>query len=273
MGDRPGAALRDYLSEQCGIVIRLTAAGLGDAEVVHDTRIALRRLRSTLRTFARVIDPDQAGPLEQEARWLTGVLGEIRDPDVLAERFADHADREPGLDAGEVAPVLAELDDRRQQARRSAAEALASRRYAELRAELERWRDDPPIRVEGVSAGDLVDLVRRAGRTQKKRVRSAAKDDADDEALHRVRKAAKRHRYALELEDRLPIHRSSKKRKKHRRRARRSRKLHQRLGRHQDAVVATQFLEARSDNSTEPAAVRRRLLDRERAIADETRLP
>lgn len=273
MGDKTAAALRDYLSEQCGIVTGLTVAGLDDVEIVHDARIALRRLRSTLRTFAPAIDPDQAGALEEEARWLTGVLGEIRDPDVLAERITEHAEEEPDLDATEVAPVLADLDDRRQQARRSATEALESERYANLRAVLDQWRDAPPILVEGVSAADLVDLVRRAGRTQKKRVRRAAKDGADDETLHRARKAAKRHRYALELEERLPLHRSKKKRKKHRRRSRRSRKLHKRLGRHQDAVVATQFLEARSEDATEAAAVRRRLLDRERSIADETRLP
>ncbi|MFC7621853.1 CHAD domain-containing protein [Microlunatus sp. GCM10028923] len=270
MGDKAGTVLRGYLAEQCQAVTGLTAAGLADVEVIHDTRVALRRLRSTLRTFARLFEPVQAEWLEREARWLAEVLGQVRDPDVLADRIAEHADREAGLDAAEVALMLTDLGDRRERARRSAAVALESPRYAELRAVLDRWRVAPPIVVTGVPAAELLQLVRRTGRTERKRVRRAARNGSDDEVLHRVRKAAKRHRYALELEDRLPVRRSAKQRRKYRRRAKRSRQLHQRLGLHQDAVVAAQFLEARPEDGT--ASVRRRLLDRERAIADQTRL-
>lgn len=274
MGKESAAgAVATYLREQCEPVLALTAAGLTDPETVHDTRVALRRLRSTVRTFAGLFEPGPARRLDREARWLAGLLGELRDPDVLAERIADQAGRAADLTAAEVAPVLADLADQRERALAVADRELGSPRFADLRTALKLWRDDPPLRAgASAAAAELVDRVRQAGRTEKKRVRRAARDGADDETLHRARKAAKRHRYALELEDRLPRRRSAKQRRKHRRRARYSRKLHQRLGRHQDAVVAAEFLASRSDTAPEPAAVRRRLLDRERAVAEDTRL-
>src|SRR5207302_1981585 len=54
-----------------------------DPEDVHQARVATRRLRSDLRTFASLLDPDWAASLVEELRWLGGVLGDVRDADVL----------------------------------------------------------------------------------------------------------------------------------------------------------------------------------------------
>jgi triphosphatase len=55
-----------------------------DAEGVHQMRVALRRLRSALALFAAPFRPALA-PLEEEVRWVAGVLGRARDLDVLLE--------------------------------------------------------------------------------------------------------------------------------------------------------------------------------------------
>jgi CHAD domain-containing protein len=273
--DTAGSVITEYLAEQCDRLITLTSDDLADAEVVHDTRIALRRLRSTLRTFADLFPADQATELDREARWLGGLLGELRDRDVLADRIADHADRAADLSPGQVSPVLAELGDQREQARRELEVALRSARTAELLATILIWRNWPPLtEVADQPAALIGDRVRQARKKERKRVRQAIRTGAHDEELHRARKAAKRHRYALEIEalaGAATAEKSKKKRKKRKKRAKRSRKLQRLLGRHQDAVVAARFLESRPDGP-ETAEVRRRLIRRERAIAADTRL-
>ena len=83
----------------------------------------------------------------------------------------------------------------------AAEDALRSERSAELLATILIWRNWPPLtEVADEPAGLIADRVRRARRKERKRVRQAIRSGAHDEELHRARKAAKRHRYALEIE-------------------------------------------------------------------------
>ena len=56
--------------------------------VVHPTRVAVRRLRSTIRVFADLFEPSEAEHLEEELVWWADLLGRVRDLDILAERQA-----------------------------------------------------------------------------------------------------------------------------------------------------------------------------------------
>ncbi|MBV8949235.1 MAG: CHAD domain-containing protein, partial [Actinobacteria bacterium] len=47
-----------------------------DDEAVHRARVATRRLRSDLRTFKTLLDPEWVGWATGELRWLGGCLGE-----------------------------------------------------------------------------------------------------------------------------------------------------------------------------------------------------
>ena len=58
-----------------------------DPEGVHQARVATRRLRSDLRTFRALVEPDFASAVRDELGWLAAILGEVRDGDVLLERF------------------------------------------------------------------------------------------------------------------------------------------------------------------------------------------
>ena len=58
-----------------------------DIEGVHQMRVATRRLRSYLRTFAAFTYPEWNGSLREELGWLGQILGVDRDADVLLERL------------------------------------------------------------------------------------------------------------------------------------------------------------------------------------------
>jgi len=72
------------------------------------TRVATRRYRSVLRVFADLFEPDQAGSLDAELAWCAGLLGAVRDGEVLGKRLAQTLTTLPSQ--GDVAPVSTQLD-------------------------------------------------------------------------------------------------------------------------------------------------------------------
>ena len=77
-----------------------------DPEGVHQARVATRRLRSDLRTFRSLLDDEFASSLRSELGWLAGILGDVRDGDVLLERLRRRAAELPEADRDAAAPVL-----------------------------------------------------------------------------------------------------------------------------------------------------------------------
>jgi CHAD domain-containing protein len=180
-------------------VVRLDA---GD-EGVHQARVATRRLRSDLRTFRPLLDepdePPALAPLLDELRWLGGLLGAVRDADVLGQRLGelvrelDDPDEEAaqGLRdrlAAERAPMLDELH-----------EAFNSDRYVRLvQALVELALDPPPLkRADTPARTTMPELAEKPWDHLVRRVDKLGQDPADEE-LHRVRILAKRARYAAE---------------------------------------------------------------------------
>ena len=229
-----------YVTAQCDEIARGDLAlRLGEPRV-HRTRVAIRRLRSTLRVFADLLDPEPTSRLEAELAWWAGLLGEVRDREVLAARLAGQlAALPPELVLG---PVAADVDgtlsrERAQQLRRVEGELGGSRVLGLLEA-LTRWRTEPPF-LEGASAPaeEVRSYVTGASRTTRRRLRQAAREQPgpdQEERLHRARKAAKRARYAAELaEPAWP---------RAARHVRRAKKLQELLGEHQDSVVSGAFL-------------------------------
>jgi CHAD domain-containing protein len=54
---------------------------------VHETRVAARRLRSTLRVCGEVVHAASAYELSNELAWYADLLGEVRDREVLSARL------------------------------------------------------------------------------------------------------------------------------------------------------------------------------------------
>jgi CHAD domain-containing protein len=172
---------------------------------IHDTRVAVRRLRSTLRVFGTLLDRCAIEGVEDELQWFAGLIGEVRDCQVQRRRLlAAINELPPELVLG---PVASRIDNELLQsierpARDRVSDAMDSPRYLDILKTLRRCSMQPPI-AEPVSTKALHKLVRRAACKADRRlaVGIAAGDDA---LLHRARKAAKRARYAAELVE--PLH-------------------------------------------------------------------
>jgi len=238
-----------------------------DIEGVHQARVATRRLRSHLRTFHALLEPEWAEALREELGWLGDELGAVRDADVLLERLRG---RVAALDEADRAPAQRILD--RISADQAAARAilldgLRSRRYLELLDRLVDAAHRPRVALRASDDDDdvLRALVRKPWRQLRNAVR-ALPDPAPDPALHAVRIRAKRARYAAEVME-PAFGRPA------RDFAKALTRVQDVLGEHQDAVVAGTWLRATALSLGDPAAVYAagELGAAERAAADASR--
>jgi CHAD domain-containing protein len=245
------------------VVIRSDA----DPEGVHQARVATRRLRSDLRTFRSMLDPDWAVPLREELRWLGTVLGEARDADVLLARLRGRVEMIPATEAPGVAQVLEALQQRRKEAHTALVASISGERYVALLDRCVEAAQFPVVRPEAdVPVKDIVpDLLDGPWRHLRGAVKAAGKHPGDVE-LHTVRIRAKRVRYAAEAV--APIVG-----KPARKFAESAAELQGILGEHQDSVVAGSWLRtwAAGRRSGDAAFAAGMLAGIERAAADEAR--
>jgi CHAD domain-containing protein len=181
------------------LVVELPRARMGeDPEGVHQARVATRRLRSDLRTFAPLLDDEWRRRTRAELRWLADALGAARDADVLGERLRSAIDL-VDVDPDAAATLLAVLREQGGRARRVLVAALDDERTVALLADLRVAAADPPTTLSALGHADrrLRPLVRRPWRKLTRAVR-ALDDDPAVADLHRVRLLAKRTRYASE---------------------------------------------------------------------------
>ncbi len=230
-----GALVAAYVSTQCTEIVNGDLGLRLARSVVHPTRVAIRRLRSTMRIFGPVFDTELAAELETELVWYAGLLGEVRDRDILAERLLDQVQRLPVEFV--LGPVAAHIEStlRTEKTRylKRVDEALDSERYLALLETLDRWRTAPPLtELAAAPAAGLKAYVTQAELKLDKRLRTA---HGDAEALHRARKAGKRFRYAAELSEPVLGKRAAKA-------VTAGKKIQTLLGEHQDSVVSAVFL-------------------------------
>ncbi len=209
---------------------------LGDeAEAIHQARVATRRLRADLQLFAPILSGRTSHDLQVELQWVGGLLGRVRDTDVMLARLRDHATA--AGEAGHVDPLLAQLDHARDERRVTLLDAMGSPRYTRLLDELIDLVNRPPLRLRRAArraARHAPDLTARPWKNLRRTVRALPSHPTDDQ-LHAVRKRAKQLRYAVEAVK--PVTGA-----KTHRLARRASQLQDILGEHHDAVVAAQWL-------------------------------
>jgi len=237
-----------------------------DPEAVHQARVATRRLRSTLRTFSSLLEPEWTDRLRDELKWLADLLGQVRDTDVLLERFAEHLAALPADDAKVGPRLLARLVEQRDSARRRLLRGMGTDRYAVLLDDLVAAAAAPALLPGGdrPAAEVMPPLVARPWKKLRKAVRKAG-DDPDDHQLHQIRIRAKRARYAAEAVE--PV--IGKPAEDF---ADAVADLQSVLGDHQDAVVGEAWLrEAAAAARRDVALVAGELIAAERASAADTR--
>ena len=249
LGPSPSAGdvIRNALAAS---VARLVAHDPGvrlgdDPEDVHQARVATRRLRSDLRTFSDLLDPDWTQSLRQDLKSIGQDLGAVRDTEVLLDRLRAHAERLPAGDQAAAKKIVQRLLERWDAARADLSAALGSTPYAELLDRLVDAAHEPafvPSAADDGAADVLPPLVSKPWKKLNTAVEELP-DDPPDEALHHVRIKAKRCRYAAEAV-------APAVGKRARSFAKAIADLQDVLGEHQDAVVAEQWLREVASSAT-----------------------
>jgi CHAD domain-containing protein len=277
-GDVVTTALRKHIGKifEADPYVRLRTAMPDGDTPVHQMRVGCRRLRSDLRTFQSLLDPDWANHLRAGASWLAEALGAARDAEVLRARLRRTAAADPvaPLDQAAVARFDAELAARHEDALQALDEVLACDRYATLLDVLVEAAREPHLSpaAEEPAKTALTRMVAKPWRqfatSGRDRVGAGDLDPlGPDDDWHAVRIRAKRARYAVEsvaklaggeaaaLTDSLTA-------------------VQDLLGEHQDAVIAadTWLAIAASDVDDHALAVTAgRLAERERAAVRRAR--
>ena len=118
--------MREYVRVQTGILLGglasqvNRAARAGDADAIHDLRVAIRRLRRCLQVFAQFYPRHSWKPMRRRLSGLMDACGSVRDRDIAIELL-----EKAGVPAD--SPLVRQLDEERRTA------------DGELRRELRRW--------------------------------------------------------------------------------------------------------------------------------------
>ncbi|WOX09655.1 CYTH and CHAD domain-containing protein [Streptomyces sp. N50] len=195
-----------YVRAQRDAILELDPAVRQDAyDSVHRMRVATRRLRSTLRSYGKVLDRAVTDPVGEELKWLAGELGVDRDREVMTERLTTVlGELPPALISG---PIRARLDTwanaRRGGSRSRLIGVLDSKRYLGLLDTLDALVAEPPVLAD--AAGKPEKVIGKAVRKDFGKVSALVEEAIEappgpdrDLALHEARKKAKRTRYAAE---------------------------------------------------------------------------
>jgi CHAD domain-containing protein len=168
-----------------------------DVERVHQSRVALRRIRANLRTFRLLLDPAWGTSLRAELAWYGGRLGQVRDlhilsdivtvkgPEVLDPEAVDRIDSVIGV---RIAAALGEV----------AAERGGARRFQLNEQMMVLW-DGPEFKAKAKKPASelLPSMLHRSWHDLRGTARTARKDRTDAN-LHKLRIRLKDLRYGCE---------------------------------------------------------------------------
>jgi CHAD domain-containing protein len=174
-----------------------------DAERFHVARVATRKLRCDLRVFGSLLETTWATDIRDGLKRLGGLLGAVRDADVLNERVRALAMRRPPeRDTGATRAIATYLRSARKTAYAMLQLELSATWYLSLvRALAVAARDGAPLAVPNCrlrSNAVIAEAMRPAWKALKKAVRRG-RCGTDVIALHRIRIRAKRLRYISEV--------------------------------------------------------------------------
>jgi CHAD domain-containing protein len=235
---RPADPVHAAVAEQVDELLVWDRAVRADVyDAVHQMRVTTRKIRSLLQASEEAFGLTDDAWILDELRQLASVLGVARDAEVLAERYERALDTlAPELVRGPVRERLVDGAKRRYQSglRRSIV-AMRSPRYFRLLDALDGLvaAAQPQPQPGEERAPVTIDAAY-------KRIRKAAKAAAQaetahrDEALHRIRKGAKRLRYVAAATGEPKV-------------SDRAKTIQTLLGDHQDSVVSRTHLSQQAE--------------------------
>ncbi|MCV7281444.1 CYTH and CHAD domain-containing protein [Mycolicibacterium flavescens] len=232
----PKGPMHRAVADLIGELIEWDRAVRADVyDSVHQMRVTTRKIRSLLQSSREAFGISDDAWVLDELRQLASILGVARDAEVLAERYQEALDGLPAeLVRGPIRQRLVEGAQRRYDAglRRSLV-AMRSERYFRLLDALEGLvAAEPGQQPEHVTA--TIDSAYKRVRKAAKAAAKSGADDDKDEALHRIRKGAKRLRYtaAATGDDKISD---------------RAKSIQSMLGDHQDSVVSRTHLSQQAE--------------------------
>ncbi|MCH9720839.1 MAG: CYTH and CHAD domain-containing protein [Actinomycetia bacterium] len=212
---------------QVANLLKIDRAVRADADdAVHQMRVTIRQIRSLLQASEQAFGLTDDATILSELRELAAVLGLARDAEVLAERYRAALDGlAPELVRGPVRERLVGGARRRYQSGLNRSlRAMRSVRYFRLLDALDAVVVNPPAPVDDEHPPATVATGYTRVRRRARSAGAATGHDRDD-ALHRVRKAAKRLRYLAAATGDSKV-------------AARAKRIQTLLGDHQDSVVS-----------------------------------
>jgi CHAD domain-containing protein len=243
----PEDPLHRAVAEQVGELVVWDRAVRADAyDAVHQMRVTTRKIRSLLRDSQDSFGLSDGDWVLDELRELAGVLGVARDAEVLAERYEQQLDQlSPELVCGPVWERLVAGARRRYETglRRSLI-AMRSQRYFRLLdaldsivAEIPGAQSDEeatPVTIDAAykkvrKAAKAADKLGQADRQDDEAEHDHDDEHDHDEALHLIRKRAKRLRYTAAATGEDEVSKQAK-------------TIQTLLGDHQDSVVSREHL-------------------------------
>jgi CHAD domain-containing protein len=184
------------------LALKPAAMDWSDDAGVHDMRVASRRLRSAVKDFAPFLKHRKVDRAVKSLKRIADALGAVRDDDVAIAELEKLASKAPPKVAVGIGQFVEKRKENRDAARVALAEAIANDRLALLRSEFDEALE-AALKTRATAAGPT---FRESGRTIiSERLEECGKlarslyRPFDVKALHRLRIASKRLRYALDL--------------------------------------------------------------------------
>lgn len=189
------------LEEMCSL--RERALDFTDPEGVHDMRVSSRRLRSALNDFSSFIKKAKLSESTKEIKTLADALGEVRDDDVAIIELQKIKGEAPPERAEDIQKLIDIIDLKRTQARRSLESLLTPRRLNRLRRgfvdALPAALSAPKRKKEETTYYQVALSVIVERVAELKSLSKSLHKPHRTKPLHRMRIAAKKLRYAVEL--------------------------------------------------------------------------
>lgn len=193
-----------------------------DAEPLHQMRVGMRRLRTTLEVFAPAVELPKALTIRR-IRKIARVLGAVRDLDVLkAELNERYRPRLKDAEQRQIDDILAQVSKQRHKAFSKLEDTLSSKSYQAFKHSTKAWLREPTYTLLGPQP--LVDVLPdlllpliaqlllqpgwQVGRDWLEEASLPSQPTAEQlsesleqqgDALHRLRKVIKLLRYQTEL--------------------------------------------------------------------------
>jgi CHAD domain-containing protein len=168
-----------------------------EVERIHQSRVALRRVRSNLRTFRLALDPKWGTALRAECSWYADLLGQARDLHIIRDIVTKSGPAVVGTE--DVLLLEAVVDERSATVLQDIrAERGKPRRFQLTEQMMVLW-DGPEFKpkAERPAADVLPRMLRRTWSDLRGAARTARKNPVDAN-LHRLRIRLKDMRYGCE---------------------------------------------------------------------------